>query len=39
MISWVMIGLDSVGFESSHFGSCYVVGVKPVCIVLGFGYR
>jgi hypothetical protein len=25
--------------ESSHFGSCYAIGVKPECMVLGFGYR
>jgi hypothetical protein len=30
-----MVGLDSVGFESGHFGSWYAVGAKPMCMVLG----
>jgi hypothetical protein len=32
---WFMLGL----LWSSWFGSWYAVGVKPVCMVLGSGYR
>jgi hypothetical protein len=27
--------IESVGFESSWFGSCHAAGVKPMCMVLG----
>jgi hypothetical protein len=28
-----LVGLDMLGFESSRFGSWYVVGAKTVCMV------
>jgi hypothetical protein len=35
VVGWFWLGLTG----SSWFGSWYAAGAKPVCMVLGYGYR